>query len=126
MPGFQARPAAALSVVRHLRLFVQFPSDAVADKFPHDTEMMAHRFIFDRRAKIAEPGACMRVADRALAARFRSPRSKLLDALVDHADGNGRRGIAHPAVLHHADVELHDVAVLDPALTADAVHDLVI
>ena len=53
-------------------------------------------------------------------------REQFLDPLVDHPDRNRRRRVPHPAVLHNADVELHDVAILNAALTADAVHDLVV
>ena len=51
---------------------------------------------------------------------------QFIDAIVDHADRNRGGGVPHPAILDHADVELHDVAVLDPPLAADSVHDFVV
>ena len=38
-------------------------------------------------------------------------------------DRHGRRGVAHPAVFDDADVELHDVAILNAPRAADPVHD---
>ena len=49
-----------------------------------------------------------------------------VDGRRDRADGNGRGGVADPAVEDDADVELDDVGVLDAARAADAVDDLVV
>ena len=51
---------------------------------------------------------------------------QLFDALINHADRHRRRGVPDPAILDDADIELHDVAVLNPPLTADSVHDFVV
>ena len=95
------------------------------DEFAHDAESIAQRDLFDREANIAEPHAFRRGLDRAAQRGLRDAQ-KTLRPFIDHADRNGVSGVPHPTVLDHADVELDDVAVLDPALAPDAVHDFVI
>jgi len=67
----------------------------------------------------------LRVSDGSLQRALRDG-EELLDPFIDHPDRNRRRRVPHPAVLHDADIELHDVAILNTALAPDAVHDLVV
>src|SRR4030095_117380 len=121
----EAWTAAAFAVIRDLRFFVQLPSHTVADKFSNDAEVVANCFILDRRAKVAQSLVGTSKADGQLQ-RALSNREQFLNSLVDHANWNRRRRVAHPAILHNTDVQLHDVAVLDPTLAPDAVHNLVV
>jgi hypothetical protein len=121
---FQPRATTAFAVIRDLRLFVQLPPHAVADKFS-DAEVVAHCFILDLRAKVAQSLVGKSKADGPLQ-RALSHREQFLNSLVDHANWDGRRRVAHPPILNNTDVELHDVSVLDTALAPDAVHDLIV
>src|SRR4051812_4117947 len=124
-PRLQSRAAPTSPVIRDLRLLVQFPPDPVPDKFADYIEALARRDFLDGRANIAQPGTFMHHLNRAAKSRLGHSQQPLR-ALVDHADRNREGGIPYPAVLDYPDVELHDVAILDPALTADAVHDFVV
>jgi len=62
----------------------------------------------------------------------RAPKSSLgnaeqpLRAIVDHADRNREGRVPYPSLLDYADIELHDVAILNTSLAADSVHNLVV
>src|SRR5256885_7725393 len=50
------------------------------------------------------------------------PYTTLFRSIVDHPDRNSERGVSHPAILDHADIQFHDVPVLDPPLTRSEEH----
>jgi hypothetical protein len=51
---------------------------------------------------------------------------QLVRALVDDSYGNSRGVIANPTILNNADVELHDVAILNAPLAANTVDHFVV
>src|SRR5439155_20555001 len=50
----------------------------------------------------------------------------LLNPLVDHTGSDSCRRVTYPTVLNYSDVELHDVAVLNPTLTRDSMDNFVV
>src|SRR5207237_5160470 len=95
------------------------------DEFPDNVELLAHRDFLDGSADVAEPRAFMHDFNRAAQSSLGHAQQPL-GAVVDHSHGDGKCRVPHPALLDHADVELHDVAILNTSLTADSVHDLVV
>src|SRR5689334_3562970 len=86
---------------------------------------MADSFVLNFSAQVTEPGAFGSYFDR-LRQCVLGNTQQLIDAFVDHSNRDCRGRIPYPAVLDDTDIQLHDVAILNPALTADAVNDLVI
>src|SRR6266516_3950440 len=87
--------------------------------------MVTLSFIFNLRADIAEAGALACDADCPLQRILRDAQ-QLVDTLLNDSDRNRRRGVPHPTVLDYSDVQLHNIAVLNPALARDAMHNFVI
>src|SRR6266436_275990 len=87
--------------------------------------MVTLGFIFNLRADIAEARTLACDADCPLQRIFRDAQ-QLVDTLLDDSDRHRRRGVPHPTVLDYSDVQLHNIAVLNPALARDAVHNFVI
>ena len=114
MPGFSFGPRARTPIVRHLRFFVQFAPDSMADEFAHHAVAVGHDFVFDGCAQIAQTAAAVGMGDGQFQRVFGH-----LQAVAALSDRSRRRAPSspyrHPAVLDHADIEFHDVAVLDAA-----------
>src|SRR6185369_13044879 len=63
----------------------------------------------------------LRVPDREIEGLL-SDLQKALHLGIDNADGDGRCGISHPAILDHSTIDFYDVAVLNSTWSADAVN----
>ena len=77
---------------------MQFPSNPVPDKFAHDAELIAHRFSSISAQTSPSRTPSTRHLDRALQRAF-GHAQQAFRPFVDHPDRNGRRGVAHPAIL---------------------------
>ena len=87
-PRLQSRSAPALAVVRHLRFFVQFAADTVADEFAHDREIRRARLrprCSRKHRRAARPRAS--ISNRAPQRALRHAQQSLRP-LVDHSDRN--------------------------------------
>src|SRR5262249_58343072 len=82
-------------------------------------------FILNFGADIAHAPASMSDADCARERVF-SHTQQLIRPLIDDSNGNGRGVIANPTIMDNADVELHNLAILNAPLAANAVHHFVI
>ena len=125
MPGCSLRPGAGAAVVKHLRLFVELASDAVAAEFAHHRETVTFGVALDGGADVAEvragphganPAPHGLVGDLAQAARLDRRR-----AHVEHA-----ARVAVEAVLDDGDVDVDDVSGLELLVAGNAVTDDVI
>src|SRR5439155_23539463 len=96
--------------------------NAVPHEFTHHSNIRATNFILDFCADIAYASAFLRQADCEHECIF-SHTQQLVCPFINYPDGNSRRVITNPALLNNADVELHDVSVLNTPLTADAVNN---
>src|SRR6266480_3182293 len=87
--------------------------------------MVTLSFIFNLRADIAEACALACDADCPLQRILRDGQ-QLVDTLLNDSHRHRCRRVPHPTVLDHADVQLHNIAVLNPALARDPVYNFVI
>src|SRR6476661_2274334 len=104
---------------------MHFAPDAMTNKFAHHRKAISTRFVLDLRADVSHAPAFMRNADRARESVF-GRAQQLVRALVDDSYRNGRGIIANPTILNNADVELHDIAILNAPLAANTVNHFVI
>src|SRR6188472_3937800 len=104
---------------------MHFAPDAVTNKFAHHRKTVAARFVLNFRADVSYAPAFMRNADRARESIF-GRTQQLVRALVDDSYGNCRGVIANPTILNNADVEFHDIAILNTPLAANTVNHFVV
>src|SRR5215831_13116734 len=104
---------------------MHFASNAVSDEFTHDRKTISARLILNLGANIAHAPAFMGNADRARERVFRRTQQLIL-ALFDDSNRDSRGVIANPTILNNADVELHNVAILNASLAADTVDHFVV
>src|ERR1700682_605670 len=97
----------------------------MADKLAHDREMIAHGLVFNFGAKVAQASAFSRRRDGTVERTFGGAQ-QLLDSIVNNSNRDRLGCVPHPALLNHTNVELHDVAVLNAALTGNAGPPLVV
>ena len=114
-----------LPVVEDLRLLVEHPPDTVAAELAHDGAVVALGMVLDRVPDVAEPGARPHPLDPAPHALAADPGDPLADERR-LADEEHAAGIAVVAILDHRDVDVDDVAVLQPPIARDAVADHVV
>src|SRR4051794_38416623 len=97
----------------------------MTDKFADNRESVADSLVFDLGADIAQSCAFNHHANGARQSRL-GDSEQLVHPVVDHSHRDGSSGIAYPSILNHSNIQLHDVAVLNPALTADPMNNLVV
>ena len=120
----QPRTRALVGVVVDGGRLVQAAPDAVAGELAQDAEPARLGDALHRSPDVAQPRAGRR---RGHAARQGGPRrgDQALVGAGDRLDGDRRRGVAEVAVELDRDVELDQVAGLDPARARDPVDRLV-
>src|SRR5437764_3097145 len=111
--------AAAFAVIGDLGFLMHFSSNAVPNKFAHDRKTISASLILNLGADIAHAPAFMSDADCARARVF-GRSQQLVRALCVASNGNSRAVVPNPTILNNADVELHDVAILNAPLAANA------
>src|SRR5438067_5683830 len=104
---------------------MHFASNAVPNKFAHDRKTISASLILNLGADIAHAPAFMGDADCARERVFGCTQ-QLVRALFDDSNRNSRGVIPNPTILNNADVELHDVAILNAPLAANAVDHFVV
>jgi hypothetical protein len=97
----------------------------VPNKFAHDRKIIPTRFILNFGADIAHAPALMGDTD-CVGERVFGRAQQLVRALVDDSYGNSRGVIANPTILDNADVELHDVPILNAPLAANTVDHFIV
>src|SRR6266513_6099535 len=117
--------AAAFAVIGDLGFLMHFASNAVPNNFAHDRKTISASLILNLGADIAHAPAFMGDADCARERVFGCTQ-QLVRALFDDSNGNSRGVIPNPTILNNADVELHDVAILNAPLAANAVDHFVV
>ncbi len=122
MPGSSLSPVPRAPVVQDLRLLVELPADAVAAELAHDREAVGLCESLDACADVAEV--------RAGAHRADAPPHRLVGDVDQPLRLDRRRpdeehaaGVAVKAVLDDGDVDVDDVAGLEPLVAGDAVAD---
>src|SRR5207249_9097206 len=86
---------------------------------------MPPSYFFNFCAVIADPPAFISNTDCAGERIFRHPQ-QLVRPFINDSNRHSRRVIAYPTIPNHADIELYDIAILDPPLAADAVHHFIV
>ena len=124
-PRFQFWSAATFAVIGNLRFLMHFAPDPMSDEFAHDGKTMSSRFILNLSTDIADAPALESDADGSRERGFGSTQ-QLVGAFLDDSNGDSGRVIANPAILNNADVEFHDVPVLDATLAANPMNHLII
>src|SRR4029434_7013762 len=94
------------------------------NKFAHNGKAVPSGFIFNLCTDIAEASALVCDSDCPLQCIL-SHAHQSIDTFVHHSNRYGRGGIPHPTVFDHPDVQLYNIAVLNPPLARAAV-DLVV
>src|SRR5437868_1291214 len=87
--------------------------------------MVPRSLVFDLGADIAKPATFIGGLDRKLQRFFRDAQ-QLICPFVDHPYRYRLGSVPDPAILDDADIEFHNVAVLNTPLTADAVYDFIV
>jgi len=100
---------------------MHFSPHPVPNKFADDGETKAARFIVDFGANVADAPAFSGDGDCARERIFGNAQ-QLIRAFIDDSNWNRRSVIAYPAILNNADVQFHNVAILNSPLAADAVN----
>src|SRR5205814_1148426 len=96
---------------------------AVSHEFADDRITVGKDFVLNGGAQVAEPAAALRVGDGHIECAF-GDHQQALHLVIGDAHWHRGSRIADPALPDHADIQFHDIAVLDSAVPADAVHDL--
>src|SRR5207249_9436669 len=104
---------------------MHFSPHPVPNKFAHDGETKAARFILDFSANVADAPAFAGDGD-CTGERIFGNAQQLIRAFIDDSNWNSRGVIAYPAILNYADVQFHNVAILNSPLAADAVNHFVV
>src|SRR5438093_11128090 len=104
---------------------MHFSPHSVPNKFAHDGEIKATRFILDFGANVADAPAFAGDADCA-SQRIFGDAQQLIRAFINDSNRNGRGIIPYPAILDYADVQLHNATILNAALAAYAVNHSIV
>jgi hypothetical protein len=120
----EERAAPGFPEVRHLRVLVQRPADAVAHERPHHPEARRLHVLLNRRRHVAEPPPGPALGDPQIQGLPRDVEQP--PGLVgDLAHRHGHRGIRVVALHDRPQVEPDDVAFPEPApRRGNPVHDL--
>src|SRR4029077_18463822 len=124
-PRLQFWSAAAFAIIRDLGLLMHFAPDPVPNKFAHHRKTISARFILNFGADVAYAPAFVGDADCARERVFGCTQ-QLIGALLDDSNGNSGSVIANPTILNNANVELHDVAILNAPRAANTVDHFVV
>src|SRR5690606_955293 len=123
--GHELDAGAGLAVMQDLRILVELPADAVAAVFADHREPVLLDEGLDRVPDVTDAGPRAHHVDAAPHRVVADPRQPL----ADHgrlADEEHPARVAVEAVLDDRDVDVQDVAVLQPPVTRDPVaHDVV-
>src|SRR5215510_10483843 len=122
----QGGPASRVAEVRHLRLLVERPADAVTHERAHHPEAMALAVHLHGMRDVADAITHAALHDGLVEALPRYV-DELLHPGRHRTHGEGNRAVAVVTLDHATEVEPDDVALLQPALgRRDAVHHLLV
>ena len=123
--GLQLGTGAGTPVVQHLGIFMEVAADAVAAELAHDGKALFLGIGLDDVADVAQACAGSHLLD----AQPQALPGDIHQTLGQHrrlADHEHAAGVAVEAILDDRDIDVEDVAVLELAVTGDAVADLVV
>src|SRR5215813_1999324 len=113
--GLEGRAAPGVAEVRHLRLFVERPTDAVAHERTHHPEAVALAVHLHGVRDVADAVAHPALDDGLVEALPRHV-DELLHPRGHRAHGQGHRAVAVVTLDHAAEIEPDDVPLLELAL----------
>jgi hypothetical protein len=111
--------------VWHLRVFVHFPADAVANELFNDAESALVDLMFHYCGHLRPSLAASQVLNRQPKVAFANPEQSLL-FIVDLADRVGPSGIAAPTLQPACRINADDVALTKFPVAGYSMHDLFI
>ncbi len=121
----EAGPGARVVEIGYARRLVNTAADAVTAEFAHDLEAATVRLLLDRAADFGDAVAGARNVCSAMESSFRAAHQGSRGiARVINVDGD--RSVSEIAVLFRDEVEFHEVAGVDNAITGNAVNRFVV